>query len=236
MQINRRHALKAFVSGVAASLTCRASARRCPSAKLRGPRSLRLSNGFRVHYIPNDSGYVAATLVLRSKEITHNGLAHICEHTSCVGAAGYMTAAEVARMNKDYVQDGNASTEAGHAQVACVVPAAVPAAGDAPAGGRPRSTRSSISKRSRRSARRPRGAVSRQIRPRQARPVQIRPRAVRPFASVRQRDAARGNRPLQDPAGQACRRSCATLPPPFACRPTWIFSSSAASSPTPSAS
>jgi predicted Zn-dependent peptidase len=56
---------------------------------------------------------VAATLVLRSKEISHNGLAHICEHTSCVGAAGTMTAAQVARMNKDYIQDGNASTEVG---------------------------------------------------------------------------------------------------------------------------
>ena len=72
-----------------------------------------LSNGFRAHYIPNNSGYVTATLVLRSKEISHNGLAHICEHTSCVGAAGSMAAAEVARMNKDYIQDGNASTEVG---------------------------------------------------------------------------------------------------------------------------
>ena len=48
--------------------------------------------------MPNNSGYVAATLVLRSKEITNNGLAHICEHTSCSGAAGTMSAAEIARM------------------------------------------------------------------------------------------------------------------------------------------
>ena len=110
MQINRRDAVKAFFSGVAAASVARAGPAHAVGS-FSGPRSLCLTNGFRVHYIPNDSGYVAATLVLRSKEITHNGLAHICEHTSCVGAAGSMAAAEVARMNKDYVQNGNASTE-----------------------------------------------------------------------------------------------------------------------------
>jgi predicted Zn-dependent peptidase len=112
MQINRRDAVKAFFSGVAAASVARAGPAHAVGS-FSGPRSLCLTNGFRVHYIPNDSGYVAATLVLRSKEITHNGLAHICEHTSCVGAAGSMAAAEVARMNKDYVQNGNASTESG---------------------------------------------------------------------------------------------------------------------------
>jgi predicted Zn-dependent peptidase len=72
-----------------------------------------LSNGFRTHYVANDSGYLVATLVLRSKEITNNGLAHLCEHTSCSGAAGMMSAAKVAGMYKDYVQDGNASTNPG---------------------------------------------------------------------------------------------------------------------------
>jgi predicted Zn-dependent peptidase len=113
MQINRRHALTALVSGIAASAVPRSATALPVGPEASGPRSLRLGNGFRVHYIPNDSGYVATTLVLRSKEIVHNGLAHICEHTSCVGAAGDMSAKEVARMNKDYVQDGNASTEAG---------------------------------------------------------------------------------------------------------------------------
>ena len=108
MQINRRHALTALVSGIAASAVPRSAVALPIGLEAAGHRSLRLGNGFRVHYIPNDSGYVTATLVLRSKEIVHNGLAHICEHTSCVGAAGKMTAKEVARMNKDYVQDGNA--------------------------------------------------------------------------------------------------------------------------------
>lgn len=112
MQINRRVAVKAFFSGVAASAIPRIGVAHAMN-ELPGQRSLCLSNGLRAHYIPNDSGYVAARLVLRSKEITHNGLAHICEHTSCVGAAGAMTAPEVTRMNKDYVQDGNASTESG---------------------------------------------------------------------------------------------------------------------------
>ena len=113
MQINRRHALTAFLSGIAASQLPSAAAALPIDIDGAGHRCLRLGNGFRVHYTANDSGYVTATLVLRSTEITHNGLAHICEHTSCVGAAGTMTAAEVTRMNKDYVQDGNASTESG---------------------------------------------------------------------------------------------------------------------------
>ena len=84
-----------------------------PVGKQAGQQSFALGNGLRTHYIRNDSGYVAATLVLRSKEITNNGLAHICEHTSCAGAAGTMSAAQVAGMYKAYIQEGNASTEAG---------------------------------------------------------------------------------------------------------------------------
>ena len=112
MQINRRDAVKAFVAGLAASSLPSVGTARAVGT-FAGHRSLTLDNGFRTHYLANTSGYVAATLVLRSKEISHNGLAHICEHTSCVGAAGLMTAAQVAHMHKDYVQDGNASTEVG---------------------------------------------------------------------------------------------------------------------------
>lgn len=115
MQINRRDTLKAFFTGVAAtSLPPLAAA--YPVGDKGGPQgqqTFTLPNGLRTHYIANGSGYVTASLVLRSKEITHDGLAHICEHTSCSGAAGSMTAAEVAAMFKDYVQDGNATTEAG---------------------------------------------------------------------------------------------------------------------------
>jgi predicted Zn-dependent peptidase len=112
MQINRRDAVKAFFAGVAAS-----SLPPMRTAQAVGDyadrRSVTLGNGFRTHYMPNNSGYVAATLVLRSKEISHNGLAHICEHTSCAGAAGTMSAAEIAEMNKAYIQEGNATTEPG---------------------------------------------------------------------------------------------------------------------------
>jgi len=112
MQINRRDAVKAFLSGVAASsLAPIGTARAAPI--LAADRTITLANGFRTHCVSNASGYVAATLVLRSKEISNNGLAHICEHTSCSGAAGTMSAAEVAAMYKACVQEGNASTEAG---------------------------------------------------------------------------------------------------------------------------
>ena len=116
MQINRRHILSAFGAGVAASALPRHAAALPVGMQDAAKHSIRLPNGLRAHFIQNDSGYVAATLVLRSKEISHNGLAHICEHTSCVGAAGSMTAAEVTRLNKDHVQDGNASTESGMLQ------------------------------------------------------------------------------------------------------------------------
>lgn len=112
MQINRRDAVKAFISGIAASsLAPIGTARAAPI--FGGDRTITLGNGFRVHCMSNNSGYVAATLVLRSKEISNNGLAHICEHTSFSGAAGTMSAAEVAGMYKAYVQESNASTEAG---------------------------------------------------------------------------------------------------------------------------
>ena len=115
MQINRRDAVKAFLSGIAASSLARiGTAQAAPI--LGGDRTITLGNGFRAHCMSNNSGYVAATLVLRSKEISNNGLAHICEHTSFSGAAGTMTAAEVAGMYKACMQESNASTEAGAIQ------------------------------------------------------------------------------------------------------------------------
>lgn len=92
MQINRRDAVKAFFSGIAVSAIPSIGAAHAVG-NYPGQRTVSLRNGFRAHYISNNSGYVTATLVLRSKEITHNGLAHICEHTSCAGAAGTMSAA-----------------------------------------------------------------------------------------------------------------------------------------------
>src|SRR4051812_22701933 len=94
MQINRRDAVKAFISGIAASSLAPIGMAQAVGL-FADHRSITLDNGFRAHCISNDSGYVVATLVLRSKEITNNGLAHICEHTSCSGAAGTMSAAEV---------------------------------------------------------------------------------------------------------------------------------------------
>jgi len=76
MQINRRDAVKAFLSGVAASSLAPIGTAQA-AAILDGDRTITLDNGFRVHCVSNTSGYVAATLVLRSKEISNNGLAHI---------------------------------------------------------------------------------------------------------------------------------------------------------------
>jgi predicted Zn-dependent peptidase len=115
MQINRRDTLRAFLTGVAAS-SLPPLAAAYPVHTKGAQQSFTLSNGMRTHYIANNSGYVTATLVLRSKEISHDGRAHICEHTSCSGAAGSMSAAEVAAMFKDYVQDGNAATQVGALQ------------------------------------------------------------------------------------------------------------------------
>jgi predicted Zn-dependent peptidase len=116
MQINRRDTLKAFFGGAAATslpLALSFPAQAFPIKQAGGHQTFTLDNGLRTHFIANNSGYVTATLVLRSKEITHNGLAHLCEHTSCAGAAGNMSAAQVTALFKDCVQDSNATTEAG---------------------------------------------------------------------------------------------------------------------------
>ena len=111
MQINRRDAFKSFISGAAACGLLPLA--RAQAVEQAGPRRVSLSNGFRTHFLPNESGYVLATLLLRSKEIVHNGLAHLFEHTSCVGAAGILSANDVAGRYKNYIQDGNAWTEPG---------------------------------------------------------------------------------------------------------------------------
>lgn len=115
MQFNRRDTLKAFFTGLAAA-SAPSIAAAYPLSGPGGPsgeQTFTLPNGMRTHFIANNSGYVTATLVLRSKEIRHDGLAHLSEHTSCVGAAGDMTAEQVTAMFKDCVQDSNAATEVG---------------------------------------------------------------------------------------------------------------------------
>jgi predicted Zn-dependent peptidase len=114
MQINRRDSLKALFAGAAAtSLPTVALGQAAPASAASERQSFTLSNGLRTHYIANNTGYVTASLVLRSNEISHNGLAHLCEHTSCSGAAGSMSAREITALFKDCVQEGNASTEVG---------------------------------------------------------------------------------------------------------------------------
>src|SRR5262245_15108143 len=115
VNINRRDAVKVFLSGVAASSLAPAAMAN-PIGLVADRKSITLANGFRAHCVANSSGYAAATHVLRSTEISNNGLAHICEHTSCSGAAGTMSAADVAQLYKSCVQEGNASTEVGAIQ------------------------------------------------------------------------------------------------------------------------
>ena len=77
-------------------------------------RSFQLDNGFTVQVVEADLGYTALLLMLRSKEImAHDGLSHIIEHTSFVGAACDLSAHEIESAWKDYVQDSNASTMPG---------------------------------------------------------------------------------------------------------------------------
>jgi predicted Zn-dependent peptidase len=79
--------------------------------------TLTLDNGLRARIIANDSRYIAAALVLRSSDIrAADGLAHILEHTSFVGAAGAFSANLIKQMHQDYIQESNASTEPGMMQ------------------------------------------------------------------------------------------------------------------------
>jgi predicted Zn-dependent peptidase len=76
-----------------------------------------LDNGFRAHFVVNDSRYIAAALVLRSSEIrASDGLGHMLEHTSFVGAAGDHEASQIKKMHQDYIQESNASTGPGMIQ------------------------------------------------------------------------------------------------------------------------
>jgi predicted Zn-dependent peptidase len=73
-----------------------------------------LDNGFRAHFVVNDSRYIAAALVLRSSEIrASDGLGHMLEHTSFVGAAGDHEASQIKKMHQDYIQESNATTGPG---------------------------------------------------------------------------------------------------------------------------
>lgn len=77
-------------------------------------RLLQLDNGLRAHILERDHGYTSILLTLRSAEImADDGLAHLMEHTSFVGAAGALTAAEVEEAWKEHVQESNAWTDLG---------------------------------------------------------------------------------------------------------------------------
>jgi predicted Zn-dependent peptidase len=73
-----------------------------------------LDNGFRAHFVVNESRYIAAALVLRSSEIrASDGLGHMLEHTSFVGAAGDHEASQIKKMHQDSIQESNATTGPG---------------------------------------------------------------------------------------------------------------------------
>lgn len=110
MGLSRRDALRGLFAGGAVICGQRSSVARATAQ----PLSLTLDNGFRAHIVANNSRYIAAALLLRSSEIrAADGLAHILEHTSFAGAAGAYSAEQIKRMQKDYIQDSNASTEPG---------------------------------------------------------------------------------------------------------------------------
>ena len=112
MRINRRDAVKALIAGFAAPPVLPVRTAHAAGG-VAGCHSFALDNGFRTHFIANGSGYVSAALVLRSKEITHDGLAHMFEHTSWSGAAGSMSADDKGRLQKAFIQDSNATTQLG---------------------------------------------------------------------------------------------------------------------------
>jgi predicted Zn-dependent peptidase len=113
MVINRRHVLQGLLAGSAL-----AGAQTGAPARANSQYStLTLDNGFRVHVVASDSQYIAAALILRSSEIrASDGLAHLLEHTSFVGAAGDLAASQVKRMHQDYIQESNATTGPGTIQ------------------------------------------------------------------------------------------------------------------------
>jgi predicted Zn-dependent peptidase len=113
MGMSRREALKGLLAGGAVTWRQGSSVARAEASAV----SLTLDNGLRAHIVANASRYIAAALVLRSSDIrAADGLAHILEHTSFVGAAGAFSANLVKQMHQDYVQDSNASTKPGMMQ------------------------------------------------------------------------------------------------------------------------
>jgi len=114
MAINRRHVLQGLLAGSALAGGRAAAPARADAAP---GSSLTLDNGFRAHFVANTSRYISAALILRSSEIrASDGLAHLLEHTSFVGAAGDLEASQVKRMHQDYIQESNASTGPGMIQ------------------------------------------------------------------------------------------------------------------------
>jgi predicted Zn-dependent peptidase len=107
MIMNRRHVLQRLLASGALFGGAEISSARASAP----PTSLRLDNGFRAHVFANESQYVAAALILRSNQIrTSDGLAHLLEHTSFVGAAGAFEASQIKQMHQHYIQESNAST------------------------------------------------------------------------------------------------------------------------------
>lgn len=110
-RINRRSFLTIPVgAGLAGTALAQRPAAAAPASRY----SFTLDNGFTVHVVEADFGYTALLLSLRSKEImAHDGLAHLMEHTSFVGAAGDLSATAIEEAWKDHVQDSNAGTVPG---------------------------------------------------------------------------------------------------------------------------
>ena len=97
MGLNRRHVLQGLLAGSALAGHLPSSARASTE-----PSQLALDNGFRARFVVNDSRYIAAALVLRSSEIrASDGLGHLLEHTSFVGAAGDYEAGQIKKMHQD---------------------------------------------------------------------------------------------------------------------------------------
>lgn len=117
MNLSRRDALKGLLAsgaiiggqGSAASADSQISSLRVSSSSL--------DNGLRMHVVANNSRYISAALVLKSSEIrAHDGLGHLLEHTSFVGAAGTFAASEIKEMHQDCFQETDAFTQPGMIQ------------------------------------------------------------------------------------------------------------------------
>src|SRR5262249_17499353 len=82
MVTNRRHVLQGLLAGSGSALLAQGAS---PARANAQAQSITLDNGFRAHFVVNDSHYVAVSLILRSSEIrAADGLGHLLEHTSFV--------------------------------------------------------------------------------------------------------------------------------------------------------